>query len=63
MFDHLNSTAVNNKQFVGSEWNALNRQFKVKLVDNFSYTDPVDGSVATNQVGLNNHHHNNNKYH
>lgn len=49
MFDHLNRTLIDNPAFVGSELSALGKTFKVKLADNFSYTDPVDGSVAKNQ--------------
>ncbi|WKX93824.1 hypothetical protein Q1695_011245 [Nippostrongylus brasiliensis] len=35
--------------FVGKELTANNFKYKVKLADNFQYTDPIDGSVATKQ--------------
>ncbi|XGW12420.1 hypothetical protein V3C99_013265 [Haemonchus contortus] len=35
--------------FVGKELSANNVSYKVKLADNFQYTDPIDGSVATKQ--------------
>uniref|UniRef100_A0A0K0CW78 Phosphoglucomutase n=1 Tax=Angiostrongylus cantonensis TaxID=6313 RepID=A0A0K0CW78_ANGCA len=35
--------------FVGKELSANNVSYRVKLADNFLYTDPIDGSVATKQ--------------
>ncbi|CAD5211728.1 unnamed protein product [Bursaphelenchus okinawaensis] len=35
--------------FAGMEYKANNQVFKVVKADNFSYTDPVDGSVAKDQ--------------
>lgn len=36
--------------FVGQEYSAQGKTYKVKIADNFSYTDPVDKSVSTKQV-------------
>lgn len=35
--------------FVGREFSSDGKTYKVKIGDNFSYTDPIDGSVATKQ--------------
>lgn len=36
--------------FVGKEYSSGGKTYKVKVADNFSYTDPVDKSVSTKQV-------------
>lgn len=36
--------------FVGREYSSGGKTYKVKVADNFSYTDPVDKSVSTKQV-------------
>lgn len=36
--------------FIGKEYSSGGKTYKVKIADNFSYTDPVDKSVSTKQV-------------
>lgn len=36
--------------FVGRVYSSEGKTYKVKIADNFSYTDPVDKSVSTKQV-------------
>lgn len=36
--------------FVGKEYTSGGKTYKVKVADNFSYTDPVDKSVSTKQA-------------
>uniref|UniRef100_A0A1A9W7M1 phosphoglucomutase (alpha-D-glucose-1,6-bisphosphate-dependent) n=1 Tax=Glossina brevipalpis TaxID=37001 RepID=A0A1A9W7M1_9MUSC len=40
---------ISDLSFVGREFTAGGKTYKVKMADNFSYTDPVDKSVATKQ--------------
>lgn len=40
---------ITKPEFVGREFSNGGKAYKVKLGDNFSYTDPIDGSVATKQ--------------
>jgi len=40
---------VDDSSSVGKEYSALGKTYKVSACDNFSYTDPIDGSVATKQ--------------
>ncbi|KAL7049151.1 hypothetical protein ACKWTF_003615 [Chironomus riparius] len=40
---------ITKPEFVGKEFSNGGKTYKVKLGDNFSYKDPIDGSVATNQ--------------
>jgi len=40
---------VNDPATVGKEFTALGKTYTVSAADNFSYTDPVDGSVAKKQ--------------
>ncbi|CAH1713979.1 unnamed protein product [Chironomus riparius] len=40
---------ITKPEFVGKEFSNGGKIYKVKLGDNFSYKDPIDGSVATNQ--------------
>lgn len=35
--------------FVGREYSAAGKTYRVKVADNFSYTDPVDKSVSSKQ--------------
>ncbi|CRK92902.1 CLUMA_CG006265, isoform A [Clunio marinus] len=42
-------TFITKPEFVGREFSACGRSYKVKLADNFSYKDPIDASVATKQ--------------
>lgn len=48
MMDHLEGL-IGSADFVGSEFGAEGKTFKIEKADNFQYTDPVDGSVATKQ--------------
>jgi phosphoglucomutase len=42
---------VDNKANIGKEFKANNgKVYKVSKADNFEYTDPIDQSVAKNQV-------------
>ena len=49
MMAHLESL-IGSGSFVGQDFSAGGKIFKVKMADNFEYTDPVDKSVAKNQV-------------
>lgn len=49
MIDTLEKT-ITDPSFVGISFTAGGKTYKVKLGDNFSYTDPVDKSVSTKQV-------------
>jgi phosphoglucomutase len=40
---------ITSTAFVGREFSSDGKTYKVKIGDNFSYTDPIDGSVATKQ--------------
>lgn len=40
---------ITDPSFVGKEFTSGGKTFKVKVADNFSYTDPVDKSVANKQ--------------
>jgi len=40
---------ITKADFVGREFSNGGKTYKVKTGDNFSYTDPIDGSVATKQ--------------
>lgn len=41
---------ITDPSFVGKEYSSGGKTYKVKVADNFSYTDPVDKSVSTKQV-------------
>lgn len=49
MIDALEKT-IATPTFVGKEYSSGGKTYKVKVADNFSYTDPVDKSVSTKQV-------------
>jgi phosphoglucomutase len=49
MMAHLEETIADPK-FVGKEYSAGGKTYKVKQADNFSYVDPIDKSVTKNQV-------------
>lgn len=36
--------------FIGQKFTANEKTFTVKQADNFTYTDPVDGSISQKQV-------------
>ncbi|CAH1380723.1 hypothetical protein MTP99_004682 [Tenebrio molitor] len=48
MMAHLEETIADPK-FVGKEYSAGGKTYKVKQADNFSYVDPIDKSVTKNQ--------------
>uniref|UniRef100_A0A4Y0BFC5 phosphoglucomutase (alpha-D-glucose-1,6-bisphosphate-dependent) n=1 Tax=Anopheles funestus TaxID=62324 RepID=A0A4Y0BFC5_ANOFN len=48
MMDTLEKT-ITDPAFVGKEFSAGGKTYKVKLGDNFSYNDPIDKSVSTKQ--------------
>lgn len=41
---------ITDPSFVGQEYSHGGKTYKVKVADNFSYTDPVDKSVSSKQV-------------
>lgn len=40
---------ITKPDFVGREFSNGGKSYKVKIGDNFSYTDPIDASIATKQ--------------
>lgn len=44
---------VTHSSFAAQVLESGGKKYTVKLGDNFQYTDPIDRSVATNQVSLN----------
>lgn len=40
---------ITSPEYIGTEYSDSGKLYKVKLGDNFNYTDPVDGSIATKQ--------------
>ncbi|KAJ6642070.1 Phosphoglucomutase [Pseudolycoriella hygida] len=48
MMKTLEETILDPK-FIGRQYEAGGKCYKVKMADNYSYTDPIDKSVATNQ--------------
>lgn len=48
MMDTLEKT-ITDPSFVGKDFSAGGKTYKVKLGDNFSYNDPIDKSVSTKQ--------------
>lgn len=51
MMHHL-ETVIADKTFIGKTLTADGKSYTVAKADNFSYTDPIDGSVAKNQVSI-----------
>lgn len=49
MMDKLEKT-ITDPSFAGKDYSFGGKTYKVKVADNFSYTDPVDKSVSTKQV-------------
>lgn len=43
-------TLMNDPQFIGSVHQYEEKSYVVALADNFSYTDPIDGSLSSKQV-------------
>lgn len=41
---------ITDPSFTGKDFSFGGKTYKVKVADNFSYTDPVDKSVSTKQV-------------
>lgn len=48
MVDKLEKT-ITDPSFIGREYSHGGKTYKVKVADNFSYTDPVDKSVSSKQ--------------
>lgn len=42
---------ISDRSFVGKQFSVGDKVYIVEKVDNFEYSDPVDGSIARNQVG------------
>ena len=53
MMEQLQSY-VDDKSNVGKSYQSMGKTFTVSHIDNFSYTDPIDGSVSSKQVRANN---------
>ncbi|KAG9019732.1 Phosphoglucomutase-2 [Tulasnella sp. 427] len=49
LVDNLNHFIANPKELIGKEYSGNGEQFTVASITNFSYTDPIDGSVSKNQ--------------
>lgn len=49
MMQHLESL-LDSKDFVGKSYCSSYKTYTVDKADNFSYVDPIDHSVAKNQV-------------
>jgi len=41
---------MNYRQFTGSVHHYMGKAYQVALIDNFAYTDPIDGSISVKQV-------------
>lgn len=48
MMEHL-ETLLKNNSLIGKTFTSGSKSYKVDVADNFSYVDPIDKSVATNQ--------------
>ena len=42
-------TYVDTKENIGRQYSVMGASYEVSAADNFSYTDPIDGSRATKQ--------------
>lgn len=51
MMDHLENL-ISSGNVVGKEFSSGDKVYVVKVADNFSYVDPIDKSVAKNQVTI-----------
>lgn len=49
MMTELEKT-ITDPSFVGKEFTHGDKKYRSKLGDNFSYEDPVDKSISSNQV-------------
>ncbi|KDQ19673.1 hypothetical protein BOTBODRAFT_28237 [Botryobasidium botryosum FD-172 SS1] len=49
LVDHLNTLIEPNSGFINSEHDSSTGPFTVSAAKNFTYTDPIDGSVSKNQ--------------
>lgn len=47
---HSIETLIQKPEFIGRKLQYEGKEYVVKQADNYSYTDPVDGSKATKQV-------------
>lgn len=41
---------IKKSDFIGTKLASQNKTYVVKEADNYSYKDPIDGSIATKQV-------------
>lgn len=42
---------ITDRSFVGKQFSEGDKVYTVEKIDNFEYSDPVDGSISRNQVG------------
>lgn len=42
---------ISDRSFVGKQFSVGDKVYTVEKIDNFEYSDPVDGSISRNQVG------------
>lgn len=42
---------ISDRSFVGKQFPVGDKVYTVEKIDNFEYSDPVDGSISRNQVG------------
>lgn len=49
MMDDL-ERKISSQELIGKSFDGARKTYKVKLNDNFSYTDPIDNSKASKQV-------------
>lgn len=49
MMQYIEAT-IQKSEFVGSKLTSASKTYVVKLADNYSYVDPIDGSIANKQV-------------
>ena len=49
MMNNLNAL-TNDASWIGKELNFEGKKYTVAKIDNFEYTDPIDGAVAKKQV-------------
>ena len=42
---------ISDRSFMGKQFPVGDKVYTVEKIDNFEYSDPVDGSISRNQVG------------
>ncbi|QQP48923.1 Phosphoglucomutase1like, partial [Caligus rogercresseyi] len=50
MMDRLHKFIQDGSHNIGKSFTSLDKTFVISKMDDFSYTDPIDGSVSNNQV-------------